>query len=324
MKLSLNRLISPFRKTACFSFVSVVMFAGSFCFAASGDDAPYTTGNLETVSASADYTAEGSPAPAPKGPPLGWSHQYNGLFNLSQTYFDNWAKGGSNALTWELKLEGVENYEAAKYTVENKGKAHYGRTQIANLSSRKSSDLLDLESIFTYKWGTLVNPFGSARLLTQFAAGYNYPDTGARARLSGPFDPTFITQTLGLGYTAITDLKVRLGGTVKETFSATRYGFADEASTTKIETFKLEPGLSFTTNYSVGILENILLTTLLDVFVNFKGVDEVDGRWENVLTAKVNTYINVNFGFDMLYDMDLSDSRQIKESLAVGISFLSI
>jgi len=278
------------------------------------------------VAATTDYTASGAvPTPKPVGPPLGWHRKANGFFNLSQTYFDNWAKGGTDALTWELNLDGKATYEATKFTLENNGKAVYGRTQIANLDSRKSSDELNLESIATYKLGTWVNPFASLRFQSQFDAGYNYDDSaGTRTRISGPFDPSYLVQTLGIGYTTIPDLKIRLGGTLKETFSDERYGFADDPKTDDIESFMLEPGLSFTTLYSVSIMENILLSTMLDVFVNFQGVDEIDGRWENVLTAKINKYVNVNFGLDMLYDKDLSDSRQIKESLAVGLSFLSI
>ncbi len=69
--------------------------------------------------------------------------------------------------------------------------------------------------------------------------------------------------------------------------------------------------------YKYGLMENIFVNTLLDVFVNFKGVDEIDGRWENTVTAKVNKYINANFGLSVLYE-HFSDSRQIKESLAIG------
>lgn len=276
----------------------------------------------ESAAPATDYSASSAAPAAPA--PGAWKHAANGFFNLSQTYFDNWVKGGTNALTWELRLEGSSIYEDSKLLWENKGKALYGRTEVADLNSRKSSDLLDLQSVLTYKLGTWVNPFAAAQLLTQFDAGYNYEGT-PRLRVAGPFDPTYLIQTLGVGYTAIPDLNVRLGGTLKETFSAARYGYADDTETeNEIETFKFEPGLSFTSTYKFGLMENILFSTLLDVFVNFKGTKEIDGKWENQITAKVNKYVSANFGLDMLYDYDLSESYQLKESLSIGISFLSL
>jgi len=55
--------------------------------------------------------------------------------------------------------------------------------------------------------------------------------------------------------------------------------------------------------------------------VNFKGVEEIDGRWENLLTAQVAKYLNVNFGFEVLYDKDMDDSRQIKQNVAIGLNY---
>ncbi len=258
----------------------------------------------------------------------GWKHTLNGLANLSQSYFDNWTKGGSDALNWEIRFEASAVKDRPDFTWESKGKAAYGQSKIANLDPRKSSDELILETIYTRKLNDWINPFASGRFQSQFAPGNKYDDApGSLApvtRVSGSFDPSYATQTLGAGYNWRKELQLRLGGTLKETFSSTRFGYADKKSTAKIETFKLEPGASFTANYQKGLMENILLNSTLDVFANFKGMDEVDTRWENTITAKVNKYVNVNFGFDMLYDKDLSNSRQIKENLAVGISFLSI
>ena len=46
--------------------------------------------------------------------------------------------------------------------------------------------------------------------------------------------------------------------------------------------------------------------------------------WANKITAKVNKLISVNFELEMLYDKDLSEDTQTRESLSVGIAFLSL
>ncbi len=255
----------------------------------------------------------------------GWKRTASGLANLSQSYFDNWTKGGSDALNWEINLAGSAVLDSTDYTWESKGKAAYGQTKIANLDARKSSDELALETIYTRKLNAWINPFASASVQSQFMPGYTYNSAGdTSTRVSGSFDPSYAMQTLGVGYNWEKELQLRLGGALKETFSSKRFGYADKKSTAKIETFKPEPGASFTANYQKGLMENILLNSTLDIFANFKGIDQVDTRWENTITAKINTYVNVNFGLDILYDKDLSTRRQIKENLAVGISFLSI
>lgn len=256
--------------------------------------------------------------------PFGWNNSATGNLNLSQAYFDNWTKGGVNALSWESRLEGVALRKEADWNWESKGRALFGQSHLDGLGTRKASDELMAETIYTRHLSAWVNPFAAARFQTQFAAGYDYTDT-TRTRVSGAFDPTYLSQTVGLGKSWEDAYKLRLGGTLKQTFSAARYGYADDTSTpATVETFKLEPGASFTAEIRRGLMENILLASVFDVFANFEGLDAVDVRWENQVTAKVNSFISANFALDVLYDKDLSTKRQVRQSLSVGISFLSI
>lgn len=252
-------------------------------------------------------------------PPSPWKYTASGNLNLSQAYFDNWTKGGSNALAWESRLEGGALRTAEDWDWESKGKAVYGQSRLEGLGTRKAADELSFETIYTRKVSEWVNPFASARVQTQFAAGYTYDDSaGTRARVSGPFDPTYATQTVGLGKSWGEAYKARVGATLKETFSAARYGYAGADGR------KVEPGASLVLDVRQSLMENILLTSVLDIFADFKGVDAVDVRWENRIAAKVNALVSANFGLDVLYDKDQSTSRQIRQSLAVGISFLTI
>lgn len=258
-------------------------------------------------------------------PAFGWKNSANGNLNLNQAYFDNWTKGGTNALAWEARLEGIAKRTEASWEWENKGKAAFGQSRLGDLGTRKASDELSLETIYTRKVSTWVNPFAAARFQTQFAPGFVYDDSaGTSARVSGFFDPAYLTQTVGLGRSWGEAYDVRVGGALKQTFSAARYGYADDPGTADIETFRLEPGASFVAEVRQPLMENILLASTLDVFANFKGLNAVDVRWENQVTAKVNSYVSANAALDVLYDKDVSTRRQIRQSLSVGISFLSI
>jgi hypothetical protein len=281
---------------------------------------------LGAIAATPVSAQDAAAAPAaPSAPALGWRHQFAGLLNLSQVYFDNWAKGGTDALAWEINLNGGLALEREKFLWENTARIIYGQTKLSDLASRKSSDEWKLETIYTYKLGTLINPFAAAAGWSQFTAGYKYDDDAhTRTLTSEFFDPAYFTQTLGVGITPFPDFKERLGFTMKETFSAD-HGYADDAETaSEIEDSKVEYGLSSVTEYQRALMENILGSTKLDVFVNFKGMDEIDGRWENKITAKVNKIVSVNFELELLYDKDLSEDTQTREGLSVGITFLTL
>jgi hypothetical protein len=255
----------------------------------------------------------------------GWKRQFNGLLNLSQAYQDHWVKGGTDALAWEINLNGSAVLDRKDFIWESKAKATYGRTKIQAMASRKSTDEWSLESIYTRKFGAWVNPFAAASGQSQFSLGYSYDDAVAtRVAKSDFFDPAFFMETLGLGITPIKDLSERLGATMKQTVSD-RYGYADDKDTKgEKESFKQEYGLTSSTEYKFALMQNILATTRLDIFANFKGIEEIDRHWDNRVTATVNKWVNVNVAFELLHDEDLSSYTQMREALSVGISFLSL
>ncbi len=252
----------------------------------------------------------------------GWTHQINGMLNLSQAYYDKWAKGGTDNLTYEVNFSGSCSLKQPDYTWVTQSKAIYGRTKLGSLGSRKSSDQFDLETVYTRLLKIHVDPFVSATAQSQFAPGFAYTEVPlGRSQISDYFNPAYFTQTIGLGVEPIKDLKERLGATIKQTVGS--YGFQENGVRTG-DDFKQEYGLSSTTEYQRLLMENIQASTRLDVFINFKGVDNIDGRWANKITAKVNKYVNVNAEYEVLYDTDLSLDTQTREGLAIGISFLSL
>lgn len=278
-----------------------------------------------TLSHAQDAGGAANPPPAGSESEFGWKPSANGTLNLSQSYFDNWSKGGTNTMSWEGRLEGAVIRKEVDWDWETRARVAYGQSHLDGLGTRKASDELMFETVYTRNVMEWINPFAAGKLQSQFAAGYDYNDSaGTRTRVTGPFDPTYVTQTVGLGKSWTDAYTVRVGGTLKETFSAAQYGYADDTETAEIETFKIEPGASFIADVRRDLMENILLTSNLNVFVNFRGIEAIDVRWENQLTAKVNSFVSLNAGLEILYDKDISARRQIRQTMAVGVSFLTI
>ena len=64
-----------------------------------------------------------------------------------------------------------------------------------------------------------------------------------------------------------------------------------------------------------------MVTTKLELFSNLKAFDEIDVKWDNLFTAKLSKYFNVNFNVKLFYDKNISKKRQLKQALSLGITY---
>jgi hypothetical protein len=256
---------------------------------------------------------------AKEPPKMGWINSIIGSLNLTQTSFDNWQQGGENSVSWQLNLNGKfeNNQERTNWT--NTGKISYGKIKVSDAESRKSIDEIKLESVLTYLLNLYVNPYMAATAETQFTKGYKYTEAG-KFVVSNFLDPGYFTQSMGIGFTPIKFVKTRLGAALKETVSD-RYGYANNPNTETLETFKTEIGSESVTDLESKLAENILLTSKLELFSNLKASNEIDVRWDTILAAKVSNFVDVNFNIKLFYDRDISTKRQLKQALAMGLTY---
>lgn len=257
-----------------------------------------------------------------KAPTYGWFNNIVGGLNLTQTSFDNWEQGGENSLSWQLNFNAKFERKEKKFDWTSTGKIAYGSIRVGDQESRKSVDEIRLESVFSYKLGVLVNPFLSATGETQFAKGYQYSDTGKTA-ISDFMDPAYFTQSAGVGFSPDDAFKTRLGAALKETFTQDfPKPYADDPETPDvIEKIKVEVGIESVSEFSRKLAENILLSSNLQLFSNLVSFQEIDVRWDNIITAKVAKYVDVTFNLKLFYDRNISKKRQIKQALALGLTY---
>ncbi|MBN1350804.1 DUF3078 domain-containing protein [candidate division KSB1 bacterium] len=255
---------------------------------------------------------------APKDKPqYGWHNELVAGLNLTQTSFDNWSKGGDNTLAWQMNLnfKFVNNQE--KFNWANSGGLSYGQTKIADEEMRKSVDEFKIESVLTYKIGIYINPFVAVTGETQTLSGWDYGKS-PKEKISAFMDPGYFRESFGVGYEPNTTVKTRLGFAMKQTvtdeFPARYTGDAEEK-------IKNEIGAESVTDVSWKINEGSLLISKLELFSNVKAFDEIDVNWDNVLTAKVSKYVNMNFNVKLIYDKDISKKRQLKQALALGLTY---
>lgn len=256
-----------------------------------------------------------------------WTHNVVGGLNLTQVSFsDTWAQGGENALAYATSLFGKSVQDQPKTNWATSYKFAFGQTKLGDQGIRKTDDKIDIESNLTYKMGTYINPYVAATLKTQFAKGYEYSKNAqgktVEKQVSQFFDPGYLTQSAGLGYQPIPQIKTRLGAALREVITSDFNTYADNPATKAIEKTKVEGGLESVTEATWQMHPNLLFTGKLELFDAFKNFDIIIMRSDNTLAAKVSKYVTVNFNVQLLKEPPVRRGKiQRKQTLAVGLSY---
>lgn len=255
--------------------------------------------------------------------PSEWKHTLVAGLTITQVSYTDWAQGGENALAYTLSIDGKSVQDLTMTNWSNSYKLAYGQTRLGAKGLRKTDDKIELESVLAYKLGTLINPYASATFKSQFDDGFKYDDaTNTKKKISSALDPMYLTQAVGVEYQPMPQLKTRLGAALREVMDGQKYGYADDAATkTTIESSKTEGGLESVTDVEIKIEANTLFTAKLEMFAPFNNIDVVVVRSDNTISSKLNKYISLVFNVQLINDRTVTARTQIKEGLAMGISY---
>ena len=240
--------------------------------------------------------------------------------NISQISFSNWTQGGENSLTWTLTGDFGLKYKAVEWEFKNQLKAAYGRTKQGGDDFITNDNELYMESVLSYHAGWLFDPYFSNIVRTQVTEGFDYETTPA-TKISDFFDPGYITQSIGLNYNKNENIQTRLGLAFQEVVTSQFTQYSDDPDTPEIEKFKFETGIESVTDANFTLDENLILKSKLRLFSRFESLDVWDVRWDNTITAKVNSWLNVNFSYLLIYQKDQSPKAQMKQALQLGIVY---
>jgi Protein of unknown function (DUF3078) len=252
--------------------------------------------------------------------PFGWTHKVVTGLNFTQVSYKDWTQGGQNALAYTLWLNGSSIQDMEKTNWSNSYKFAFGQARLSGQGLRKTDDEIFLESLLIYKLWTYINPYASFTMRTQFARGYEYPG-GNEVPVSKFFDPAYLTQSLGAAYKPIPEVTTRLGVGVREIVTSDFNGYADDPTTPEIEKVRVNGGIESVTDAEWDFAENLQLKSKLEMFAAFNSLDEIIVRSDNTITAKVNKFVTVGFNVLLVNDVTASRKTQIKEVLAIGVSY---
>ena len=250
-----------------------------------------------------------------------WTPSIIAGLNVSQIAFNNWAKGGENSLTWTVTGDVGLNYKKGSWELKNTLQLRYGRTKIEDEQERVNDNEIFFENVLVYHNDWVVNPFASNALRTQITTGYEYTDDD-RIPVSDFFDPAYITQSVGFTYEKLETIQTRLGLAFQEVITSEYRSYSDDPETLdEIESFDFDTGIESVTDAKYTLAENLLYKSKLRLFSRFDSMDVWDVRWDNTITAKVNSWLNVNFEFLLIHQIDQTLKTQTKQALQVGLVY---
>lgn len=253
---------------------------------------------------------------APSSP---WVHKLIGGVTATQVQLKDWSQGGEDALAWSLTVDGEFTSDCERHSLANTYQFAFGQTKLGSGGVRKTDDRIDLSSTFTYKLGSLLNPYVAATFKTQFASGHVYEP--AKVTISQFLDPAYVTQTAGVGCRPVPELETRLGLGLREVITRDYPRYADDPKTDKIEEVSVDGGLESVTSAEWQLRDNVRLTAKLEIFAPLTAFDETVLRNNNRVTVKVSDYVNVNLNLEIVQDDKASDEVQVKQVLALGLSY---
>jgi hypothetical protein len=260
------------------------------------------------------------------------------LMLTQNAYSENWAGEETGSISWILNSKTLlENQLHPRVHNKNTLKFSFGQTHNQDSETKswekpvKSTDLIDLETIFRFTYGLFIDPFASARLESQFL-DKSYP---AEARYVNPLK---FTESVGLARAIVKEegreWTARVGAGFRQYVD--RDVLTDSLGDTRETQTANDGGLEFVNELNTPLAgERITLSNKLTVFqaLFYSESDELEGlpnedhwkapdvNWENILTASITSYLMVNLYTQLLYDKELDLGARFKQTLSLGITY---
>ncbi|MDO3693831.1 DUF3078 domain-containing protein [Wenyingzhuangia sp. chi5] len=268
---------------------------------------------------------------------------------LTQTSFINWTKGGNNSVAGITSFKGDYDYKKGRLYWANDVTLKYGLSkENGNEYSKKTDDVIDLKSSFSYKSSIESKWYysGDFNLTTQFFKGYKGNDRSTI--ISNFFAPARMRVGVGGLYTDNDNLfKLNISPLTNQVTFVLNQNLANKGAfgvtpavkdadgniIKKGENIYSELGALIRLEYQTTIMENInfnLKSSFYSDYIHKFG--NVDTEIELNVDMKVNQYIQAKIGSHLLYDDDSkileSDGTQtgpkvqLKQILGVGVTYV--
>jgi len=277
------------------------------------------------------------------GPAQKWELTINSNLLLSvNAYTKNWDGEENTAILYTAKIDAIAARQLSqKLNWKNTLKLAFGQTfdvlrdsttDSAWVDTKKSTDLIDFESLLKMTLPKKVNPYTAARLLSQF---WDMPDETARETSNRGINPLEITESAGASFDKLKkpriDWSTRLGVATRQIVDRRKL---DRGGSTTYDGGLEMVSLLNTSNAAKWLLYTSQLT-VYEALVSSESDtrDPLTGEllntwrypdinWENTLVISLTKYIMLNFYGQLKYDREIDRDVRLKSTVSLGLSFL--
>ncbi|MCF6332204.1 MAG: DUF3078 domain-containing protein [Draconibacterium sp.] len=225
--------------------------------------------------------------------------------NFSQVSLTNWAAGGKSSASGVFMLNAFLNYKKDNLSWDNSADLSYGFLKEKDNDLVKSDYKIDLNSKLGIKATGKWNYAALANFKSQFAAGYNYPNTSDA--ISKFLAPGYINLALGMDY-KMGNISLFLSPTTG------KFTFVSDNDLSAAGAFGVDPGMKSRSEFGAflkfegktDVVKNVSLQTKLDLFSNyFHNPQNIDVDWNILINMKVNEFLSANLVSHIIYDDDI-------------------
>lgn len=256
--------------------------------------------------------------------------------NLTNVGLSNWAAGGQNSVSMTGFFLGNANYQKKKLRWNSILDIAYGFQRLGSKEYpfRKNEDKLYAFTKLSYQIVKNDKLLATTYLefRSQFAPGYTYYDQikyDSSIYISNFLAPGYVNYGLGFESRPVKNLSMVFAPiTLKYTIvNSDVLSNAGAFGVTPGKRYRQELGASFLLKYKVELMKNVMYTTQLSLFSNYKNFN-IDVYWDNTIYMKINKYLTTTFSTNMIYDDDINVKRddgtvgpalQFKHVLSVGL-----
>lgn len=226
--------------------------------------------------------------------------------NFSQVSLTNWAAGGRSSAAGIGIVNVFGNYKKDNLLWENSLDMGYGLIKEEGNDAVKSDDRLVLNSKLGIKKTEKLYYSLLFNFRTQFAPGYNYPNT--EDAISRFLAPAYITLALGADYKPnemwsffASPLTGKMTIVADDELSDQGAFGVDPGDRTRMEV-----GAFVKIGLQTDLMENVSLTSTVDFFSNYlDNPQNIDINWDLLITMKINDYLSANLVTNLIYDDDI-------------------
>ncbi len=237
---------------------------------------------------------------------------FSGTF--SNVGLSNWAGGGQSLIALGAILNLKATRKTEKSTWENILLVQYGMARIGKSDFnlfKKTDDNFQFDSKYSYNLGKNWSSGTSMNFRTQMAPGYFFERDSLGEEQQGQFISNFLSPGYLLFATGIRyETKIF---NMRYSPLAAKFTFVMNDSLANIGAFGVEKGENIRSefgsnldaNLAYDVMENVKLSSTLNLFANYENITQIDVNWENLIVFKINKYFTTSFSTQLIYDHDI-------------------